>query len=175
MKKNLPKDFFENSTLEVAKDLLGKYLVKKIKGKEISLMITEVEAYIGQKDKACHASCGKTERNKVMFEKGGRWYVYLVYGMHWMLNIVTESRDYPSAVLIRGTDKVQGPARVTKFLKIDKKINGLFCQKESGLWIEDRGVKIKESDIKKGPRIGVDYAGPVWSKKLWRFYLKESN
>jgi DNA-3-methyladenine glycosylase len=110
-----------------------------------------------------------------MFEDGGRWYVYLVYGMHWMLNIVTETKDRPSAVLIRGTDKARGPARVTKLLKIDKRFNGLLAAKKSGLWIEDRGIKIKDSEIKKGPRIGVDYAGPVWSKKPWRFYLKESD
>ena len=175
MRKSLPKDFFEKPTLEIAKDLLGKYLVRNFNGKEISSMITEVEAYIGGEDKACHASCGKTKRNEVMFEDGGRWYVYLVYGMHWMLNIVTETKDHPSAVLIRGTDKAKGPARVTKLLRIDKRFNGLLAAKNSGLWIEDRGIKIKNRDIKKGPRIGVDYAGPVWSKKPWRFYLKESD
>ncbi|MBI2450541.1 MAG: DNA-3-methyladenine glycosylase [Candidatus Nealsonbacteria bacterium] len=168
----LAKAFFIRPTLTVAKELLGKYLVRRNGGKSISLMITEVEAYIGLKDKACHASCGKTERNKIMFEEGGRWYVYFTYGMHWMLNIVTGFKEYPAAVLIRGTDKVSGPARLTKYLKIDKRLNGLLADKKSGLWVEDRGCKIKSSEILKTPRIGVDYAGSVWAKKLWRFYIK---
>jgi DNA-3-methyladenine glycosylase len=171
MAREIPLKFYSNDTLEVAEKLLGKYLVRRYRSKELCLMITDIEAYIGQDDKACHASCGETERNKVMFGQGGRWYVYFTYGMHWMLNIVTESKDYPAAVLIRGTDKVQGPARITKFLKINKKFNGLPANKKSGLWIEDRGFKIKASEIKKSPRVGVDYAGAVWAKKLWRLSL----
>lgn len=168
----LAKSFFIRPTLHVAKDLLGKYLVRQLGSKKIALMITEVEAYAGLNDKACHASCGKTERNKVMFEEGGRWYVYFTYGMHWMLNIVTGSKDYPAAVLIRGTDNIVGPARLTKYLKIDKKLNASLADIKSGLWIEDRGYKVKLSEIKKTPRIGVDYAGPVWAKKPWRFYIQ---
>ena len=168
----LKRSFFVRPTLLVAKELLGKYLVRRRGSKHISLMITEVEAYIGPNDKACHASRGKTERNKVMFSDGGRWYVYFTYGMHWMLNIVTGPKNYPAAVLIRGTDKITGPARLTRCLKIDKKFNGLLAAKKSGLWIEDRGCKIKHSEIIKEPRIGVDYAGPVWAKKPWRFCIK---
>jgi len=154
----------------VAKKLLGKYLVHRRGGKNISLMITEVEAYLGLDDKASHASRGKTERNKAMFDEGGRWYVYFTYGMHWMLNIVTGPKDYPAAVLIRGTDKVQGPARLTKYLEIDKKLNGKLADIKSGLWIEDRDYKIKPSEIIKTPRIGVDYA-QEWAKKPRRFYI----
>lgn len=160
--------------MQVARDLLGKYLVRQFGSKKIALMITEVEAYVGINDKACHASCGKTERNKVMFEEGGEWYVYFTYGMHWMLNIVTGPKYYPAAVLIRGTDKVTGPARLTKYLKIDKKLNASLAGAKSGLWIEDRGYKVKPSEIKKTPRIGVDFAGPVWAKKPWRFCLQGS-
>ena len=167
----LGKSFFVRPTLTVARELLGKYLVRQRGLKKTSLMITEVEAYDGLNDKASHASRGKTERNKAMFCEGGRWYVYFTYGMHWMLNIVTGPRDYPAAVLIRGTDKVTGPARLTKYLKIDKKFNGVLAAQKSGLWIEDRGCKIKPSEIIKTPRIGVDYSGPAWAKKPWRFYI----
>lgn len=153
----------------VAKELPGKYLVRRFGAKEIALLITEVEAYLGHNDKASHASRGKTERNKIMFEEGGRWYVYFTYGMHWMLNIVTGRKNYPAAVLIRGTDKVKGPGRITKYLKIDKRFNGELADRKSGLWIEGRGCKMKASEILKTPRIGVDYAGPVWAKKPWRF------
>jgi DNA-3-methyladenine glycosylase len=165
------QDFYLKSPQKIAQDLLGKYLIRRRGKKEIALMITETEAYSGKKDQACHASRGKTERNKIMFKKGGVWYVYFTYGMHWMLNIVTGPENYPAAVLIRGTDKITGPARLTKYLKIDKKLNGQLADKKSGLWLEDRGYKIKSSQIKKTPRIGVNYAGPVWSKKLWRFSL----
>lgn len=171
MSKSLSRNFYNQSTLKVAKNLLGKYLVRQIGSKKISLMITEVEAYVGSKDKACHASCGKTERNKIMFSKGGNWYVYFTYGMHWMLNIVTDKKNYPAAVLIRGTNEIKGPARITKFLDINKELNGKLANKKNGLWIEDRGYKIKLSEINKAPRIGINYAGPIWANKLWRFYI----
>jgi len=156
----------------VAKKLLGKYLVRRLGKKEIALMITEVEAYDGHKDKASHASRGKTKRNYPMFGPAGHFYVYLTYGMHWMLNIVTGEKDYPAAILIRGVGNLNGPGKLTKFLKIDKRFNGKKAEKKTGLWFEDRGIKIKERDIKKAPRIGVLYAGPIWSKKHYRFLLK---
>lgn len=135
-------------------------------------MITEVEAYDGFKDKASHASRGKTKRNQVMFGEAGCFYIYLTYGIHWMLNVVTGPKDYPAAVLIRGTDKVGGPARLTKFLKIDKILNSKKAELKTGLWFEDRGVKISDKQISITPRIGVAYAGSVWSKKKYRFLLK---
>lgn len=167
----LSDDFFNRDALIVAKELLGKYLVRKVDGKETALMITEVEAYDGFEDKASHAHKGRTKRNEVMFGPPGYFYVYLVYGMHWMLNVTTGEKDYPAAVLIRGVEGFDGPAKLTKFLKINKKLNGKKAEKKAGLWFEDRGVKIKEKDIKKTPRIGVSYAGPVWSKKHYRFLL----
>ncbi len=140
-------------------------------------MIIETEAYLGEKDLASHARFGRTKRNAVMFGEGGCWYVYFVYGMHWLLNAVTENKNYPSAVLVRsgvllGKNRriINGPARITKILKINGRITGKPISKKSGLWIEDWGVKI--SRIKKSPRIGVEYAG-VWSKKLLRFTLQE--
>jgi DNA-3-methyladenine glycosylase len=177
--KVLGRDFFNRPTLKVAKELLGKFLTRRINGKEIALMITEVEAYDGPNDKASHASCGKTERNKIMFGEAGKWYVYFTYGMHWMLNIVTGPKNYPAAVLIRGTKEISGPARITKFLKIDKKFNGAPANKKTGLWIaasinrgEPRPKGAGRFKIERLPRVGVDYAGK-WAKKLYRFYLKD--
>ncbi len=178
----LNRNFFNRSALTVAKEILGKFLIRRRGGKEIALMITEVEAYDGSKDRASHASCGKTERNKVMFGEAGNWYVYFTYGMHWMLNIVTGPKDYPAAILIRGTDKINGPGRITKYLKIDKKFNAKPANKKTGLWIEDRpacrtgrGVKIKPSMIKRGKRIGVAYAGK-WADKPYRFtYVQQKS
>jgi len=171
MRKILTKKFFERSALEVAENLLGKYLVRKISGKEIALKINEVEAYDGFEDKASHAHKGRTERNKVMFGEAGRWYVYLVYGMHNMLNIVTGGKDYPAAILIRGAGELSGPGRLTKFLKINKKLNGKNASVETGLWFEDRGDVIDNKKIKRSARVGVDYAGPIWAKKDYRFVL----
>lgn len=190
----LGRNFFERDTVLVAKDLLGKFLVRKfsrkeivvlrktsgqlrglIKNGEISLMIREVEVYDGFKDKASHASRGKTARNSTMFGSAGHWYVYFTYGMHWMLNIVTREEDYPAAILIRAVEGFRGPARLTKFLKIDKKMNGLPASKKSGLWIEDRGFMFHDLRfmIRRGPRVGVHYAGPYWARRKWRFWISE--
>ncbi len=184
--KTVPLSFFDRTTLMVARDLLGKILVRQTHHKRFEVMITQVEAYDGHYDKASHAHRGKTERNKIMFGEAGYWYIYFVYGMHWMLNIVTGPENYPAAILIRGgiikhtTDNlklitvVNGPARLTKFLKINNKINGLPAGKKSGLWIEDRGIKIKNKEIKCTKRIGVDYAGE-WAHKLYNFSITDKN
>ncbi len=169
----LPRGFFERPTVAVAKDLLGKYLCRRVRGKIIRAEICEVEAYDGFEDKASHAHRGVTPRNEVMFGPAGHWYVYFTYGMHWMLNIVTGKSGYPAAVLIRGMEGVHGPARVTKFLKIDKRINGKSASRKTGLWIEDnRKFKDLKLKVTSSPRVGVAYAGPVWSNKHYRFYLK---
>lgn len=170
MRKVLKAQFFYRTTLKVAKDLLGKFLIRKIGKKAITGMITEVEAYIGKKDRASHASRGRTERTKVMFGKSGHWYVYLIYGMHYCLNIVTEREKFPAAVLIRSVEGVKGPGRVCRYFKIDKRLNAKPATKNAGLWIEDRGVRILPVRIRRGKRIGVEYAGK-WQEKLWRFYL----
>ncbi|MBI2475735.1 MAG: DNA-3-methyladenine glycosylase [Candidatus Taylorbacteria bacterium] len=183
----LEKDFFARSTLQVAKGLLCCVLCRKIGKKIIRLPITEVEAYDGPNDKASHAYRGETSRNRVMFGKAGVWYVYFTYGMHWMLNMVTGPEGYPAAVLIRGVEGINGPARLTKFLKIDKRLNGRRAVRKSGLWIEDKlsfastsakasaDKKAAAGKVQKLPRIGVTYAGEVWSKKLYRFTLLKEN
>ena len=174
MRTILNKSFFNRQTLKVARELLGKFIVKKNKKEEISAMITEVEAYDGFEDGASHAHKGKTDRNEIMFGDAGYWYVYLVYGMYNMLNIVTSKKNYPAAILIRGIEckgeKIDGPGKLTKFLKINKNFNKKKATRKTKLWIEDRGVKIKNSEIKRTPRIGVDYAG-MCAEKPYRFVL----
>lgn len=170
MQRALPVEFFDRHTVLVAKELLGKYLVRKIGRRKISGMITEVEAYVGPHDKASHASRGKTARNQIMFGPAGHWYVYFTYGMHWMLNAVTEREEYPAAVLIRSVDLVSGPGRLTRFFHIDKMLNGKPITSKTGLWIEDRGIKLNPKHIHHARRIGIGYAG-AWQHKLWRFFL----
>ena len=171
MRKVLGPIFFNRPAYIVAKDLLGKYLVRKIEDEEIASMIVETEAYEGMDDLGSHASKGRTPRTEIMFQKAGRIYIYLIYGMYHMLNIVTGKKDHPAAVLIRGVVGAMGPGRLTQKMEIGKQLNTLSLGKETGLWIEDRGIKVNKKDIKITPRIGVDYAGPIWSQKLWRFVL----
>ncbi len=167
--------FFDRPTLKVAQELLGMYLVRRVGRKEVALMIREVEVYDGFSDKASHASRGQTPRNTPMFGKPGTIYVYFTYGMHWMLNIVCGKEAYPAAILIRGAGDIVGPARLTKALEIDKKLNSKPLSKKTGLWIENRRAyplagRAKKT-IQRTPRIGVGYAGD-WAKKPWRFLIK---
>lgn len=157
----------------VARDLVGKILVRKIGSKIIREMITEVEAYVGPHDLACHSSRGSTRRTEVMYKEAGTIYVYFTYGMHWLLNIVTEEKEYPAAVLIRGVESISGPARLTKALSIDKSLNCKKLGKSSGLWIELPSLKILNSKLKitRTPRIGVGRSGPIWANKPYRFLL----
>lgn len=160
-------------TPAVARYLLGKLLVRKRADGKISRhRITEVEAYHGEKDLACHASKGRTKRTEVLYQSGGIWYVYLCYGIHEMLNIVTGPAERPSAVLIRGVEGINGPGRVTKQVGIDRALNARPTARSSGLWLEDDGFVVPRGALQVTPRIGVDYAGPVWAKKPWRFYFK---
>lgn len=169
----LGKQFFERDAQTVAKELLGQFLVRRIGKKEIAVMITETEAYDGPHDKASHAHRGRTKRNEPMFGEAGVWYVYLCYGMHEMLNIVTGPKEYPAAVLIRGVGTVRGPGRVTKALKIERAFNNKKAVRASGLWIEDRGVKFAPRDIGRAARIGVSYAGFKWGAQKYRYFIKD--
>lgn len=187
----LDKKFFLRPTVEVARDLLGKYIVRAPKEPEtgrgldvmrkLELMITEVEAYDGPLDLASHAHRGVTPRTKIMFGDPGYLYVYFTYGMHWMVNVVTGPKGYPAAILVRAgsyvdqrTKKeimVNGPARLTKFLGIDKRFNEKPAIRKTGLWFEDRGIALSEKNIRAKNRIGVDYAGPLWSNKKYNFSI----
>jgi DNA-3-methyladenine glycosylase len=165
----LKREFFTRDVLEVAPDLLAKVLAVKSEDDEIRrYVISETEAYRGAEDKACHASKGRTPRTEVMYHKGGRLYVYFVYGVHWMLNVVTAEEDNPQAVLIRGLENFPGPGRVTKILGIDRSFYGEDLVTSGRIWIEDLGVK---PEFKTGTRIGIEYAGETWKSKPWRFYL----
>lgn len=176
MRNTLGPDFFDRKAPVVAKDLLGKYLLRKRGGKEEVYVITETEAYCGFKDMASHARFGITKRNAPMFAGAGTIYVYFTYGMHWMLNIVCGKEGYPSAVLVRGVyspvddNMVNGPAKLTKALGIDGTLNGRVLSAACGLWIED-GVRVPPRSIQKTPRIGIAYAGE-WVHKPWRFVLR---
>jgi len=170
----LPRELFECPVLEVAKELIGASLVRLIPDSNtiFSSMLTEVEAYDGPEDLASHASKGRTPRTEVMFGPAGVFYVYLIYGMHWMLNVVTGEPGHPAAVLIRGTTNISGPGRITARLQIDKSLNGKPAKKSSGLWFENRSIAIPDERIKTTPRIGVEYSGD-WSRVPYRFILRE--
>lgn len=165
----LGPDFFERSALVVARELIGKTLVRKVGRKTISSVITETEAYIGPRDLAAHSSKGRTARTEVMFGPPGRWYVFFTYGIHWMLNVVTGKAGHAAAVLIRGTVAVSGPARLAKYFAVDKRLNGLAAHPASGLWIEDQGIVLPRGAVRRTPRTGIDYAGPIWAPKPYRF------
>lgn len=171
MSRVLEADFYERPSLDVARDLLGKFLVRRVDGKRIAAIIHETEAYVGPHDLACHASKGCTPRTEVMFGEAGHWYVYFIYGVHWMLNVVTEREGFPAAVLFRGVGEWNGPGKLTKAMQIDKLLNSRPADRRSGLWIEDRGVEVPPGDIVRTPRIGVDYAGSIWAAKPYRFLL----
>jgi len=155
--------------VEIARSLLGRLLVTRVEGRRTVRRIVEVEAYDGPHDRACHASRGRTPRTEVMFQPGGVWYVYLCYGIHEMLNLVTGPRDYPAAILIRGVDGASGPGRVTRTLDIDRRFNGRATTRSTGLWIEDDGLVVSAAGVSATPRIGIAYAGEPWVSKRWRF------
>ena len=189
--RKLNRSFYSRPTLEVARNLLGKYIVrpirkssisngvKKIVTKRLEGKIIETEAYIGPKDRASHAFGGKiTKRNLAEYLIGGHIYIYLVYGMYWQLNISTGGKGKPECVLIRALDLgklASGPGKVCRFLKLDKSFYAEDLTKSKRIWLEDRSglpEKIKPFQIMSTKRIGIDYAGPYWSKIKWRFLLK---
>ncbi len=162
----LNEAFFQRDVLIIAPELLGKILVRRFENGEVfRSRITEVEAYRGEEDKACHACKGRTKRTEVLYHSGGKIYVYLIYGMYWMLNIVTGEENMPQAVLIRGIENVSGPGRIGRKLQLDA---GFYAEKlpSCRIWIEDDG---NLPDYKTSPRIGIDYA-EEWKDKAWRFY-----
>jgi DNA-3-methyladenine glycosylase len=176
--KILPREYFEQPTVQVAKSLLGKYLVRETTRGIQAGRIVEVEAYVGERDRACHASKGRTKRTEVLFGRPGIAYVYLIYGMYHCFNVVTEREGFPAAVLVRGLELangapalVSGPGRVCRLFEIDRRLTGLDLTEGKGLWLEDRGEPIFSRHVTRSPRVGVDYAG-AWALKPWRFLLK---
>ena len=187
----LPRDFYSRDTILVAKELLGKVLVRETPAGRMSARIVETEAYCGPHDKACHASRGRTERNGVMFGEPGHAYVYFIYGMYYCLNLVTERDGYPAAVLIRAGEPLEGveamwslrkkakkiegltsgPGRLCMALDIDRSLNGADVCKKGPLYLEEGDGRA--FDIVSCKRIGVDYAGE-YKDKPWRYYIKGS-
>jgi DNA-3-methyladenine glycosylase len=190
----LSRDFFSQDTLLVARLLLGKRLVRRLEGRRLAGCIVETEAYIGEEDKGCHASVGRTQRNEVMFGPPGHAYVYFTYGMHWMFNVVTEVEGFPAAVLIRALEPLEGvaemvrnrkgravfdlcsgPAKLTQALGITRALNGadLCVRRGAEIWIED-APPILDADVATGPRIGLNNIPEPWQSIQWRFYVQDS-
>ncbi len=190
-KELLPRSFYNRPTLTVARELLGAVLVRVEDGVRISGKITETEAYIGESDLACHAKAGITPRTRVMYGKPGSAYVYFNYGIHWMLNAVTEKEGFPAAVLIRAIQPLEGldiiasrrgkqpppkwtdgPGKLAQALNINKSFNGIdLCNQESGLWIE-AGESISDENVTIGARVGLNSVPEPWKSKPWRFLVK---
>ena len=185
-------DFFTQPTLVVARSLLGQRLVREVGGRRLSGLIVETEAYLGPADTANHASKGRTARTGVMFGPPGRTYIYLVYGLHSMLNVVTEPVDFPAAVLIRAleplaglavmqtnrginqagsTNLTNGPAKLCQALAITRSLNDWDLSLGQQLWLEPTNP-VPEALIATGPRVGIDYARPQDRAAPWRFWLK---
>jgi DNA-3-methyladenine glycosylase len=189
----LPRDFYARPTRPVARELLGCRLVRQLNGVRLSGIIVEAEAYIGESDLACHAKAGKTQRTAVMYGLAGFSYVYFTYGMHWMLNVVTEEQDFPAAVLLRAIEPVEGvevmqqfrggkdlklvgkgPACLTQALGITRAENGLdLCTQDSGLWIEE-GETISSRRVAVSPRVGLGKTPEPWLSKPWRYSVADS-
>lgn len=172
--KKLPRSFYARDTTAVAQELLGKHIVHVVRGSQRVGRIVEVEAYLGPHDRAAHSSRGLTPRTKPMFGPPGHAYVYLIYGVHHCLNVVTEPEGHGSAVLIRALEpvrnisgKTSGPGLLCKALAIDRSLNGADLLGNQ-LYIAAPGAA--DFSIARRPRIGVDYAG-AWARRLLRFYV----
>jgi len=181
MRRRLPRSFFTHRpTLDGARALLGKYLVRKIGRQVRAGKIVETEAYVGPKDRASHTFGGKvTPRNRVEYLEGGLVYIYLVYGMYWQLNLTTGRAGSPECVLIRALESDRGPAtlangpgKLCRWLRLSKSFYGEDLTTSARLWVEDRGVRIRKEEVVAAARVGIDYAGPYWSRRQWRFYLR---
>ena len=166
----IDEKIYRIDALELAPKLLGMKLCRNIDGNIIKKRIVETEAYCGEEDTACHAHKGKTARTSVLYERGGIAYVYLCYGIHSLLNVVSGEENNPQAVLIRGVESFEGPGKLTKAMKVDKSFNRENLITSLALWIEDDGYKC---DYETSKRIGIDYATKEYVNKPWRFIVKK--
>ena len=186
----LPKSFYTRDTVEVARDLLGKTLVRQEGKSQISGLIIETEAYRGEEDLACHCRAGRTPRTEIMYGPPGRAYVYLIYGMYWLLNIVTEEAGKPGAVLIRAVEPLEGidiiavrregqakknwtdgPGKLSRALNIQGELNGLNITSASGPLFIAPGKAVKQDAVQAGPRVGLGSVPEPWRSKAWRFMV----
>ena len=167
--ERLKYDFYHRPCLDVARDLVGRWLVRRLPSGEIlRLRISETEAYCGEADTACHAHKGRTKRTEVLYADAGTIYIYLCYGVHWLLNVVTGDAEDPQAVLIRACVDAPGPGRLTKVLSITGELNrGSICGDE--LWIEDDGMPC---NVVTDKRVGIGYASQEDQDRLWRFKME---
>lgn len=161
------KAYLQKAT-ELAPYLLGKLLCVKRNNSIIRARITETEAYFGEEDTACHAHKGRTERTEILYKQGGTVYVYLCYGIHNLMNIISGEAEHPEGVLIRGIEGYNGPGKLTKYLGIDRNFNGLNAVNSDTIWIEDDGFV--PHNIRTSPRIGINYATEEYRNKHWRFF-----
>jgi DNA-3-methyladenine glycosylase len=169
MAKRFDRDFYSQDVLEVAPRLLGQHLVRiDADGTRSAYVITETEAYRGEEDLACHASKGRTPRTEVMFGEGGYLYMYLIYGMYWMMNVVTGVEGIPQAVLFRGLREASGPGRLTRLIHVDREFYGEDLVRSKRIWIESSNLPV---GFTSGPRVGIDYAGEPWKSLPWRFLM----
>lgn len=166
--KKLDFNFFDRDALEVAPDLVGKIVVSKISGEEMRVRITETEAYCGEKDTACHAHKGRTRRTEALYGESGTVYVYLCYGMHWLLNVITGGKENPQGVLFRAGEGCGGPAKLTKKLGVTGELNLRSFIDNPVIWIEDDEEKHSFHTEK---RVGINYAAQEDIDRLWRFVL----
>lgn len=164
--EKLGYEFYHRPCPEVARDLVGKVLVMA----DRQLRISETEAYCGESDTACHASRGRTKRTEVLYGRAGTVYVYLCYGIHWLLNIVTGEEEQPEAVLIRACCEAPGPGRLTKALSITGAQNRTSAVESGPLWIGDDGFCC---EIEEDKRVGIGYASQEDQDRLWRFKMKK--
>lgn len=162
----LTYEFFHRPCLEVAEDLVGKVLV--CRGQR--LRISETEAYCGETDTACHAHKGRTKRTEVLYAEAGTVYIYLCYGIHWLLNIVTGEAEQPEAVLVRACTEAPGPGKLTKALGITGTLNWENAVNSQELWVEDDGF---QCEIETDKRVGIGYASQEDQERLWRFKMKK--
>ncbi|MBQ2944639.1 MAG: DNA-3-methyladenine glycosylase [Ruminococcus sp.] len=167
--KKLDSDLFLLNATELAPLLLGKLLCVNIDNRICRVRITETEAYFGEEDTACHAHKGRTNRTEMLYSKGGKVYVYLCYGIHALINIISGPAEHPQGVLIRGVEGINGPGRLTKQLGITCAFNGIDVNTSDVIWVEDDGFVPEK--IHTSPRIGINYATQEYRDKLWRFYL----
>ena len=162
-----PLSFYARDCLEVAPELVGKLLCRRLPDGQVRrLRILETEAYRGQEDTACHAHRGRTRRTEVLYAAPGTLYVYLCYGIHWLLNIVTGREEEPQAVLIRSCQGAEGPGRLTRALEIGGEFNRRSILTCDELWLEDDGVSY---GVRQATRVGIGYAAPEDQARLWRF------
>lgn len=164
--------FFQRDALEAGPRMVGMLLCRRTAdGSVLRGRILETEVYRGEEDGACHARAGKTPRTEMMYRKGGHAYVYLVYGLHHLMNIVTGPEGMPQAVLIRALEKpLNGPGKWTRAFGISKRENGLYLPDSNEIWLEDDGFR---PEIQALPRVGIDYAPEMWKTIPWRFATKE--